>query len=117
MLLTVCTQWMCLKGTARRLTVPASYVEGFWSPALLYLTKNRKLKHSVISASLSVQGTEGPFSLGRGLILDQRFLNLSIFLSFDRGSSPETTKATRWVALAWSCYAASCLARTPLSEG
>jgi len=64
-----------------------------------------------------VQGTEGPFSLGRGLILDQRFLNLSIFLSFDRGSSPETTKATRWVALAWSCYAASCLARTPLSEG
>jgi len=69
----------------RGLTVPASYVEGFWSPALLYLTKNRKLKHSVISASLSVQGTEGPFSLGRGLILDQRFLNLSIFLSFDRG--------------------------------
>jgi hypothetical protein len=35
----------------------------------------------------------------------------------DRHSSPETTKATRWVALAWSCYAASFLARTPLSEG
>jgi len=102
----------------RKLTVPASYVEGFWSPALLYFSENRKLKpKQYLSLDFPCRSTEEPFSRGRGLILDQRLFKLSIFLSFGRGLTPETTKATRWVALAWSCYAASCLARAPLSEG
>ena len=48
-----------------------SYVEEFWSPALLRSRKNRKLKHEhSFSFAFRAVSTEEPFSLGRGLILD-----------------------------------------------
>ena len=48
-----------------------SYVEEFWSPALLHSQENRKLKHKhYFSFAFPCVSTEEPFSLGRGLILD-----------------------------------------------
>jgi hypothetical protein len=44
------------------------------------------------------------------------FLWLPRFLLLS-ASAPETAKATRWVAFAWSCYLASFLACAPPSEG
>ena len=85
--------------------------------ALVLDEKSQAKAEAFLSLDFPCESTEEPFSLGRGLILGQRFFKLSIVLSFDVNSCPETTKATRWVALAWSCYAASCLARAPLSEG
>jgi hypothetical protein len=78
-----------------------SYVEELWSPALLCRPKNFMLKPKhYLSLVFRAESTEEPFSLGRSLILDQRLFKLSIFLSFDVTLSPETTRATRWVALA-----------------
>ena len=50
-------------------TVTASYVEEFWSPALLRSHPNRKLKQKQYFSFDLCVSTEEPFSLGRGLIL------------------------------------------------
>jgi hypothetical protein len=57
-------------------TVTTSDVEEYWSPALLRFLENRKLKQKLyFSFDFPGRSTEGPFSLGWGLILDQRLLN------------------------------------------
>ena len=82
-------------------TESPSYVEELWSPALLYSEGKSQAKAEAISQPhFPCRSTEEPFSLGRGLIVGQRFFKLSIFLSFDRDLRLETTKATPWVALA-----------------
>jgi hypothetical protein len=76
--------------------IPASDVEELWSPALLRSAEKAQAKARGLSQPVfPCLSTEGPFSLGRGLILDQRFLKLSIVLSSGCDSSPETTRATR----------------------
>jgi hypothetical protein len=68
--------------------------------ALVSFEKSQAKARAYSGCDFPCRSTEEPFSLGRGLIRDQRFFKLSIFLSLIRGFSPETTKATRWVALA-----------------
>src|SRR4029079_301044 len=69
---------------------------GVLEPGALELTEKERAKaRAIMQLAFSVSSTEEPFSLRRGLCHIWRFLKLSIFLSFDRGSSPETTKATR----------------------
>jgi hypothetical protein len=47
----------------------SSYVEGFWSPALLRLTEKQQAKaKAIFQLAFSVLDTEEPFSLRRGLI-------------------------------------------------
>jgi hypothetical protein len=52
-------------------TVTASYVEEFWSPALLRSTQKPQAKaKALFQLRFPCVSTEEPFSLGRGLILD-----------------------------------------------
>jgi hypothetical protein len=68
--------------------------------ALMSAGKSQAKANAALDCAFSCRSTEEPFSLGRGLMVDQRLFKLGIFLSFDPGSSPDTKKATRWVALA-----------------
>jgi hypothetical protein len=64
--------------------------------------KIRRLKLTPYSSGHSVLRAEKSFSLRRGLNSDLRLLQAEHHLSFDNSRSPpETTKATRWVALDW----------------
>src|SRR4051794_24703764 len=91
---------------------------GVLEPGALVSSKNGMLTPEAFPAlHVSCRSTEGPFSLGRGLMLVVSFFKLGIILSYGRDSSPETTKATPWGRLASSCYAARFLANAPLGEG
>jgi hypothetical protein len=103
---------------SRKPAVASSFVEELWSPALLCLTKKSQAKvKALFQLRFSVPKHRGTF-LSRAGPHSRLTLVQAEHLPFgDRISSPETTKATRWVALARSCHAASFLARAPLSEG
>jgi hypothetical protein len=108
---------LCHSPTLRPWIDRSSYVEGFWSPALLCRPKKSKLNPKQYFRSFFVPKHGGTFLSQVGPHSRLALSQLSIFLSCGVLSSPETTKATPWVALAWSCYAASFLARAPLREG
>ncbi len=97
------------------LDVPASDVEELWSPALVVSRKKRKLKPEAFAALVfSVPKHGGPFSLGRGLISGRCFSRWASSFGSVAVSSPQTTKATSWVALAELLCACLLSARTSL---
>jgi hypothetical protein len=108
---------LCHSPTLRPWIDRSSYVEGFWSPALSRRPKKSKLKPKQYFRSLFVPKHGGTFLSQAGPHSRLALSQAEHLPSGDRWSSPETTKATRWVALAWSCYAARFLADAPLCEG
>jgi hypothetical protein len=90
---------------------------GFGARRSRVVRKRASKSRSSISARFFVPKHGGTFLSQVGPHSRLALSQLSIFLSCDVLSSPETTRATPWVALAWSCYAASFLARAPLREG
>jgi hypothetical protein len=98
-------------------SIRSSYVEGFWSPALSWRTKKSKLKQKRYFSSHFRAETRRGLSLSGGASVTSVLSHAEHLPFLYRVTSPETTKATRWVALAWSRYAASFLARAPLCEG
>jgi hypothetical protein len=97
------------------LGVPVSDVEELWSPALVVFGKKRKLKQKAFSALVfPVPKHGGPFSLGRGLISGRCVSRWASSFGSMTVSSPQTTKATSWVALAEPVCAWFLSARTSL---
>jgi hypothetical protein len=96
----------------------SSYVEEFWSPTLAAFPLFEHANANRIPVCAFSHGNAQSLSLSSGAsirpIFSQAGHHLSLLLI---GLASKTTKATPLGRPRSSCYAASCLARTPLSEG
>jgi hypothetical protein len=91
-------------------------VEGLWSPSLGRLVRIAAQNGSKYCRAQFRANAEGLSLSGGASIRHLSFFKLSITSVVVLVPPPETTKATRWVALAVSRYAARFLAHEPLSE-
>ena len=95
----------------------SSFVEEFWSPSHVRLSRNPQAKANAISPAHFNASARGSFSLRRGLDSNLGFLQAEHHPSFSRHFTSETTKATPSGRPHMSCYAARLLADAPPCEG